>query len=100
MKDADFGHVPWIIANNDGFTHVGRQSEIELSQALEMNPIRAHLATSRHSQKQQIEVFEALGQPGEEPTAFPSGLRGFTRFTVGTLMILVKDEPLKLGFKG
>ena len=65
-----------------------------------MNPIWAHLATLGHGQEQQIEVFEALRQSGEETAAFPSGLRGLTRFTVGPLMILVEDEPLQLGFKG
>src|SRR5262245_525809 len=99
MKDADFGHIPWIIANDDGLTHVGCQGEIEVPQALEMNPIWAYLATCGHGQQQQIELFEVLRQPGEKTTAFPSGLRRLARFTVGTLMILVQDEPLKLGFK-
>jgi hypothetical protein len=53
---------------------------------------------SRH--RQQIEVFEALGQPGANAAAFPSGLWWLTRFTVGPLMLLVEDEPLQLSCKG
>jgi hypothetical protein len=50
MKDADFGHVPWVIANDDGLAHVGRQGELEGPQALEMHPIWTHLAMLRHGQ--------------------------------------------------
>ena len=100
MKDADFGHVPWVIANDDGLAHVGRQGEIEVAQALEMNAIGAHLATFRHGQQQQIELFEALGEPGQKAAAFPSRLRRLTRFTMGLLMILIQDKALQLGFKG
>jgi len=50
MKDTDFGHVPWIIANDDGLTDVGRQGKIEVPQAMEMNPIWAHFATLGHGQ--------------------------------------------------
>jgi hypothetical protein len=50
MKDTDFGHIPWVIANNHGFPPVGRQREIEVAQALEMNAIGTHLATFRHGQ--------------------------------------------------
>jgi hypothetical protein len=31
MKDTDFGHVAWIIANDDGLTHISREGEIEVS---------------------------------------------------------------------
>src|SRR5712692_9871296 len=100
MKDADFGHIPWIIANDDRFAYVGRQGEIEIPQALEMNAIGAHLATFGHRQQQQIELFEAFGEPGEKTTAFPSGLRRITRLTVGMPMIVVQNKSLQLGFKG
>ena len=50
MEDADFGHIPGIIANDDRFAPVGRQGEIEVPQALEMNPIWTHLAMFRHGQ--------------------------------------------------
>ena len=50
MQDTDFGHIPWVIANNHGFPHVGRQREIEVAQALEMHAIGTHLATFRHGQ--------------------------------------------------
>ena len=31
MKDADFGHISWVITNNDRLAHVGRQGEIKLT---------------------------------------------------------------------
>ena len=100
MKDADFGHIPWIIANDDRFAHVGGQGEIEVAQALEMHPILAHLATFGYRQQQQIELFKTFREPGEKTAAFPSGLRRLIRFTMGTLMILVQNKVLKLSFKG
>ena len=100
MKDADFGHIPWVIANDHGFAHVGRQGEIEVSQALETNAIWAHFAAFGHGQQQQIELFEALGEPRQKAAAFPSRLRWLTRLTVGLLMILIQDKSLQLGFKG
>src|SRR5256885_716376 len=69
MKDADFRHVSWVIANDDRLTHVCRQREIEVPQALEMNAIRAYFATLGHGQQQQIELVEALRQSGEKITA-------------------------------
>jgi len=44
MKDADFGHISWVITNDDSLAHVGCQSEIEIAQALEMNPVRETVA--------------------------------------------------------
>ena len=100
MQDADFRHVSWIIANDDRLPHIGRQREIEVPQALEMNAIRAYFATLGHGQQQQIELVEAFRQSGEKTTAFPSGLRRLPRFTVRMLMILVENEVLKPGFTG
>ena len=100
MQDADFRHVSWIIANDDRLPHIGRQREIEVPQALEMNAIRAYFATLGHGQQQQIELVEALRQSGEKTTAFPSGLRRLPRFTVRMLMILVENEVLQPGFQG
>jgi hypothetical protein len=65
-----------------------------------MNPLGAHLPTFVHGQQQQIEVFEAFRELGEQTGAFPSSLRRLPRFTVGTLMILVQHHVLQRGFKG
>ena len=69
MKDTDFRHVPGIIANNDGFTHIRPQGEIEVPQTLEMNAVGTHLATLGDGQEQQIELFEALREPGQKTAA-------------------------------
>jgi hypothetical protein len=100
MKDADFGHIPWVIANDHGFAHIGRQREIKVAQALEMNPIRAYLATFGDGQQQQIELFKTLGEARQKAAAFPARLRWLTRLTVGVLMIVIQDKALQLGFNG
>ena len=89
MKDANFGHVAWIIATNDRLAHIGRQGEIEVAHPLEMNAIGAHLATFRYREEQQIKLFETLGEPRQKAAGFPSRLWRLTRFTMGRLVILV-----------
>ena len=44
VKDANLGHVPGVIANDDVFAHVGGQRRIQVTETLEMNPVLAHLA--------------------------------------------------------
>jgi hypothetical protein len=51
MKDANFGHVAGIIANNDRLAHISRQRQIEVAHPLEMHAIGAHLATFRHREQ-------------------------------------------------
>src|SRR5215831_11365973 len=100
MKDADFGHIPWVIANDDRFAHVGRQGEIQVPQALEMNAIRTHLAPFGDGQQQEIKLFETRGEPRQKATAIPAGLWWFTCLTMGLLMIVVQKKALQLGFTG
>jgi hypothetical protein len=99
VKDTNFGHVAGIIANDDRLAYIGCQGQIEVAHPLEMNAIRAYLATFGHRQEQQIKLFETLGEPGEKAAAFPSRLRRLARFTMGGLMILIEDKALQLGFK-
>ena len=33
MKDADFGHISWVITNDDRLAHIGCQGEIEIIQS-------------------------------------------------------------------
>src|SRR4029450_7346722 len=100
MKNADFGHIKRIIANDDRLAHIGRQGRIEGSKTLESHAIPVDFATFVHREEEQIELFQALGKPGEKAAAFPSCLRYFTRFTMGRLMILVQDKALQLSYKG
>ena len=49
-------------------------------------------AGDRMRDRYEIELFEAFGQPGQKAACGPSGLGGYTCFTVGALMVLHQEE--------
>ena len=46
----------------------------EIAKALKMNAIRMDAARLGHGEQQQVELFERVGQPQQEPAGFPARL--------------------------
>ena len=52
VEDPDFGDVAGVVADGDGFSHVGGQEWVEVSQSLEVDAVAVHDAWFRDVDEQ------------------------------------------------
>src|SRR3981081_4690578 len=67
VKDADFAHIPGIIANCDVFPYVRGQRERNISQTLKVTAIATHPAGSYCLQQQKVKLLERFGHAWQKP---------------------------------
>ena len=58
------------------FADVRGQGEVQVAEALEVDPILLDPSPFGDGEQQQVELFQGVGQPGQEPAGLPAGLRG------------------------
>ena len=87
VEDPDFGQVAWIIADRHGIADITRHGRMLIAQSLELDAVALHGSRLRVHDEQEIELFQALGQPRQKPLATPCVERCFIGLAVDTEMI-------------
>ena len=93
--DADFGHIPGVIADGHVFSHIGGQRGINIAQGLEPYAILLHAAGLGDRQQQQVQLFQGHRELGKKAVGAPAGVWRYTGGTVGGLMVLMEHKVLE-----
>ncbi len=92
VKDTDFGHVPRVKPQRHRFPNVCRQRGRKVSQALEVNPIDAHLTRLGHLNQQQVQVVQRVRHPRHEALGFPAFGGRYLRLGTFTTVVNLQQK--------
>jgi hypothetical protein len=95
MKHTNLRHVARIVANDDLFSHVGSQRQIDVAKTAEVNTILVHLPGRCDREKQQIQFLQTLRQLRQEAACFPTRLWFHVRLPVFAPQVIRDQEGVQ-----
>ena len=66
VENTNLAHVTWIVADGHVFTHVRRQGEREVTEAMEVNAVGSYPSTAQFMDEQEIELPRDSGMRGRK----------------------------------